>query len=281
MEINYIKNPFYSGTNDKELPIVVLLVGNNEPNLKIISKQWFERGFNCLINSPMDVLVGNNEERAIEIVKFIDDYFRGDDGFQRILCFQSISNGTVLFGHFLKYIQDNEEYLYLMRIIRATIIDNSSTENENDFLYNNFLSYQLFLSNKSTSINTNTTTTNYQYLISPLNTWNHVIIHSKNDYSVKSHSINSFIKSIKLNLPNLKYIYSNKNNDENFDIDDNEISIINAQSKYSYNTYLIEKVFDTGSNSFNFKQSLNEYQKVVNQLIDIVYMNQKKILCKL
>ncbi|KAM9967165.1 hypothetical protein ACTFIR_007404 [Dictyostelium discoideum] len=57
------------------------------------------------------------------IVEFIINYFKNNDN--KIIFFHSISIGTTLFSVFLKYIQENKEYSYIMKYIKGKVYDSS------------------------------------------------------------------------------------------------------------------------------------------------------------
>ncbi|KAM9954415.1 hypothetical protein ACTFIW_003957 [Dictyostelium discoideum] len=264
MILKYLENP--NSTNQKNSPLSIIL-GFSGGSEKIISKYsnlWFKRGFNSLILSlnPPQYSSYFFKDYSKLIVEFIINYFKNNDN--KIIFFHSISIGTTLFMVFLKYIQENKEYSYIMKYIKGTVYDSSPLVYGCDYFCGFFATIGTIENVDKCQMNFYSEKAieflnrcwdyeckyNYPFLISPINKWNHLVITSPNDNVTIS--IDSFFDDVLRNNNSIKLYEHTDNNNEN---DKNQL-------------YLIKKVFNS-AHCCHFLKYPNEYQDSINQLIDL------------
>ncbi|KAM9997283.1 hypothetical protein ACTFIZ_006640 [Dictyostelium cf. discoideum] len=257
MIFKYLENT--NSTNQKNNPLSIILgfSGGTEKIISHYSKLWFKRGFNSLI------LSFNSPDYSKLIVEFIENYFKSNDN--KIIFFHCFSIGTTLFSVFLKYIQENKEYSYIMKYIKGIVYDGGPLVREVEYLCGFFATAGTVENVDKHSINLYVQTAieflneswkyeckhNYPFLLSPENKWNHLVITSPNDYVALS--IDTFFEEILRNNNSIK-LY--EQNNENLKNDKNQL-------------YIIKKVFNNSNHCCHFLNYPNEYQDSINQLIDL------------
>ncbi|KAN0044993.1 hypothetical protein ACTA71_006520 [Dictyostelium dimigraforme] len=276
MIFKYFENPNCSNQENSPLTIILGFAGGSERLIKSYSNLWSKRGFNCLLLCQTDVEFNSYFyiDYSNKIVKFIENYNKNPN---QIICFHCLSIGNTLFSYFLKYIQDNKQYSYILNLIKGTVYDIGPLIDGKDHLCGYYGTFGTLDDINKYSISPYSEKPfqflykcweyqckhYYPCLISPNNKWHHLVITSPND--MVTISIETFLEQLITNNTSLKKFQNDGNNDNNN----------NNNNKNNNNFYLIKKVF--GSNHCcHLPMNPKEYEESINQLIDLL-INKSKL----
>ncbi|KAN0044992.1 hypothetical protein ACTA71_006519 [Dictyostelium dimigraforme] len=261
MILKYLENPNYSNQENSPLSIILGFAGGSEKLLTNYSKLWLKRGFNCLILCQNNIEFSSYfyTDYSLKIVNFIENYIKNKNKNQ-IICFHSLSIGATLFSCFLKYIQDNKQYSYIIKLIKGTVYDSAPLINEKHYLcaVNNINQHSIGIYTEKSLQYFNEcwkyqSEHFYPYLISPINKWHHFVITSPND--LVTISIDTFLEQL---ITNNKSIIPFSENE------------INNNNQY----YLYKKVFNS-DHCCHLLTNPKEYQDSINKFIDLFFLNSK------